>query len=72
MNEMHFANAVCAAYNGNRAPVTPTHSPEVIEVGTRIESMGHRPVCSCGWVDRLYPLGQLDAARAAAAAHLTA
>lgn len=43
---------------------------EVIEVGTRIESMGHRPVCSCGWVSRLYPLGQLDAARAALAAHL--
>lgn len=22
MTELHFANAVCAAYNGNRAPVT--------------------------------------------------
>ena len=49
-----------------------SHSPEVLEVGRTITEAGHRPVCPCGWVDRLYPLGQLDAARAAAAAHLTA
>ena len=44
---------------------------EVIGIGTRIEGMGHRPVCSCGWVSRAYPLGYLDAARAALAAHVS-
>ena len=49
------------------APLTA----EVIEVGRYIADMGHRPVCSCGWVARLYPLGHLDAARAALAEHKT-
>ena len=44
---------------------------EVIAIGTRVEGMGHRPVCSCGWVSRAYPLGYLDAARAALAAHVS-
>ena len=44
---------------------------EVIAIGNRIEGMGHRPVCSCGWVSRAYPLGYLDAARAALAAHVS-
>ena len=30
---------------------------------------GHRPVCPCGWVGPLYPLGHLDTARAALAHH---
>lgn len=48
---------------------TTTHAAEVLEVGRTFREAGHRPVCSCGWVDRLYPLGQLDAARAAADTH---
>lgn len=52
----------------NTSTAAPTS--EVIEVGRYFDDMGHRPVCSCGWVDRLYPLGQLDAARAALAEHL--
>lgn len=50
---------------------TTTHTSEVIEVGRYFNDMGHRPVCSCGWVARLYPLGYLDAARAALAEHKT-
>ena len=50
---------------------TATHTSEVIEVGRYFADMGHRPVCSCGWVARLYPLGYLDAARAALAEHKT-
>lgn len=50
---------------------TTTHASEVIEVGRYFADMGHRPVCSCGWVARLYPLGYLDAARAALAAHVS-
>lgn len=49
-----------------------TLTSEVIEVGRYFADMGHRPVCSCGWVARLYPLGHLDAARAALAAHTAA
>ena len=45
---------------------------EVIEFGRCIDDMGHRPVCSCGWVARLYPLGHLDSARAALADHTAA
>ena len=48
---------------------TTTHTAEVLEIGNYIHEMGHRPVCSCGWVDRLYPMGYLDTARAAAARH---
>ena len=48
-----------------------TLTSEVIEVGRYIADMGHRPVCSCGWVARLYPLGYLDAARASLAEHKT-
>ena len=44
---------------------------EVIGIGTRIEGMGHRPVCSCGRVSRAYPLGYLDAARAALEVHVS-
>ena len=32
---------------------------------------GHWPTCGCGWVGRKYPLGHLDTARAALAAHQT-
>lgn len=46
-----------------------TLTAEVIEVGRYFADMGHRPVCSCGWVARLYPLGHLDSARAALAGH---
>lgn len=49
--------------------MSTTHAPEVLEVGCTFREAGHRPVCPCGWVDRLYPLGQLDAARAAADRH---
>ena len=51
---------------------TTTHTSEVIEVGRYFADMGHRPVCSCGWVARLYPLGYLDTARAALADHTAA
>ena len=50
---------------------TAPRTSEVIEVGHYFNDMGHRPVCSCGWVARLYPLGYLDAARAALAEHKT-
>lgn len=48
---------------------TTTHTGEVIEVGIYIADMGHRPVCSCGWVGTRYPLGHLDRARAALNGH---
>lgn len=50
---------------------TAPRTSEVIEVGRYFNDMGHRPVCSCGWVSRAYPLGYLDAARAALAAHVS-
>lgn len=51
---------------------TTTHTSEVLEVGNYIDEMGHRPVCSCGWVGIRYPLGYLDRARAALAEHTAA
>lgn len=45
---------------------------EVLEVGVYLADMGHRPVCSCGWVGTLYPLGRLDRARAALRDHARA
>ena len=42
---------------------------EVLEIGRTIQEAAHRPVCTCGWVDRAYPLGHLDDARTALHRH---
>lgn len=55
----------------NTSTTAPLTS-EILEVGNYIDEMGHRAVCSCGWVSRLYPLGYLDSARAALAEHAAA